>query len=326
MIKRGSPDLFDDSVTKPDDFDAFWEAVQGELDELPLDPHLRHIPERSTPEVDVFELHYTSLHGVRIAAWYCRPTTGYLDGPYPGLAVFPGYVSEPTLPKSWAKQGYAAIGVAPRGKLRSNAQFNPGYPGLLVHRLTDPNTYSYRAFYADALRAVDVLLELPEVDSSRIGLTGGSQGGALTLVAAALRRDVVTCGALAAPYLTGFMESAALTRSYPYEEINEYLRLYPDDRDQVRETTRYFDCLNFAPMITAPLLLHIGLMDDICPPETAYALARRLECDLTFHQFAGCGHEAGRYWETPVLEAYLAERLKPGAWSREDLASANATF
>lgn len=326
MTDRGRPDLFEDSVTKPEDFDAFWAQVQAELDAIPLDAHLRPVPERSTPEVEVFEVHYDSLQGVRIAGWYCRPAADHLPGPYPGLAVLPGYVSEPTLPKSWARQGYAAIGVAPRGKLRSNAQFNPGYPGLLVHRITDPNTYSYRGFYADALRAVDVLLALPEVDSTRIGLTGGSQGGALTLVLAALRREVVTCGALAAPYLTGFMESAALTRSYPYEEMNEYLRLYPHEREQVRQTTSYFDCLNFAPMITAPLLVHIGLMDDVCPPETAYALARRLTCDLTFHAFEGCGHEAGKYWETPVLEAFLAERLRPGGWFPGDLASAKATF
>ena len=70
------------------------------------------------------------------------------------LLIVPGYISEPTLPKSWAKLGYAAVGVAPRGKLRSNAQYNPGYPGLLVDNIIDRNTYSYRGFYIDASRAV----------------------------------------------------------------------------------------------------------------------------------------------------------------------------
>ena len=76
----------------------------------------------------------------------------------------PGYVSEPTLPKSWAKLGYAAVGVAPRGKLRSNRHFNPGYPGLLVNNIVDRHTYSYRGFYVDACRAVDFVLTRPEVD------------------------------------------------------------------------------------------------------------------------------------------------------------------
>src|SRR4029079_16076986 len=127
---------------------------------------------------------------VRIAGWYCRPRESFIAGQYPGLSIVPGYVSEPTLPKSWARMGYAAIGVAPRGKLRSNRQFNPGYPGLLTHNIVDRNTYSYRGFYVDAFRAVDFLLGQPEIDGSRIGITGGSQGGALTIVTAAVRSEI----------------------------------------------------------------------------------------------------------------------------------------
>jgi cephalosporin-C deacetylase len=311
MVVRGKPEHFVSSVTKPEDFDAFWAQVQAELDEIPPDLHVRHVPERSTPEVDVYELHYTSLGGLRIAAWYCCPKPEYLEPPYPGLAIVPGYISEPTLPKSWAKLGYAAVGVAPRGKLRSNAQYNPGYPGLLTDRIIDKNTYGYRGFYADALRAIDVMLTFPEIDPHRIGIHGGSQGGALSLVCAALRPEVIACAALSAPYLTGFMDAAALTRSYPYEEMNEYFRLYPDRVDAVRETVSYFDCLNFAPMITAPMLLYVGLADDICPPETAFALRDRLTCDVTLHAYEGAGHEAGAYWETPKVEAFLAEHLNP---------------
>jgi cephalosporin-C deacetylase len=310
-MRRGQPDQFVSSVTKPDDFEAFWERVQAELDEIPLAPEMVHIPERSTPDVDVYEIHYTSLHNMRIAGWYCVPKSHYIEGPYPGLAILPGYVSEPTLPKSWAKLGYAAVGVAPRGKLRSNSQYNPGYPGLLIDRIVDKETYGYRGFYADALRGLDFMLTRPEIDTSRIGVHGGSQGGALSLVTSALRPEIVKCGALAAPYLTGFMDSAALTHSYPYEEMNEYFHTYPERVDQVRKVVSYFDCLNFAPQITAPLLIYVGLADDICPPETAFNLRDALTCDVTFHDYAGCGHEAGVYWELPNVEAFLAEHLQP---------------
>ena len=124
--------------------------------------------------------------------------------------------------------GYAAVGVAPRGKLRSNRHYNPGYPGLLVNNIVDRHTYSYRGFYVDACRAVDFVLTRPEVDRTRIGVHGSSQGGALTITTAALRRDVITCGAAGAPYLCGFMDAASLTHSWPYQEINDYLRLYPE--------------------------------------------------------------------------------------------------
>jgi cephalosporin-C deacetylase len=298
-------------VRRPADFDAFWQEVQDELAATPLDPTVEPVPHRSKDAVEVYEIGYTSLDGVRIAGWYCRPRESWAEGPYPGLSIVPGYVSEPTLPKSWAKLGYAAIGVAPRGKLRSNAQFNPGYPGLLVHNIVDRNTYSYRGFYADAARAIDFLLSRPEVDPTRIGVHGSSQGGALTLTTAALRPDVITCGAAGAPYLAGFMDCAALTHSYPYEEINEYLRLYPEREAAVRSTLEYFDCINFAPQITCPMLIYAGLADDVVPPETAYDLAKAMTCPLEINDYERCGHDAGIYWEMPNVEAFLARHLKP---------------
>ncbi|HYJ13440.1 MAG TPA: acetylxylan esterase, partial [Thermomicrobiales bacterium] len=226
MTIRGLAKDHQTSVQRPPDFDEFWADSLADLATVPLDPSMEYLPYRSTDEVEVFEIGYTSLDGVRIAGWYCRPREGWATAPFPGLSIVPGYVSEPTLPKSWAKLGYATIGVAPRGKLRSNGQFNPGYPGLLIHNIVDRNTYGYRGFYIDAVRAIEFLQRRPEVDNERIGVHGSSQGGALTLTTAALLPDQIACGAAGAPYLAGYMDCADLTHSYPYEEINEYLRLY----------------------------------------------------------------------------------------------------
>ena len=311
MRTRGRPDQHQSSVSRPPDFEQFWDQVSAELDAIPLDPEMTPVPMRSTDEVEVFEIHYTSLDNVRIAGWYCRPRASYIAGPYPGLSIVPGYVSEPTLPKSWAKMGYAAVGVAPRGKLRSNLQFNPGYPGLLINRIVDRNTYSYRGFYADAARAIDFLLTRDEVIHDRIGVHGSSQGGALTIVTAALRPDTISCGAAGAPYLTGYMDCADLTHSYPYEEMNEYFRLYPERREQARQELNYFDCLNLAGWVKAPMLIYAGLCDDVCPPETAFALKEALSGEVTLYTYARCGHDAGNYWEMPHVEAFLAEHLRP---------------
>ncbi len=313
---RQPADQYRTTTVRPPDFDQFWAEIMAAAAEIPLRPSLEHVPMRSTDQVDVYEIGYDSLDGLRIAGWYCVPKESYLPPPYPGLLIVPGYISEPTLPKSWAKLGYAAVGVAPRGKLRSNRHFNPGYPGLLVHNIVDRHTYAYRGFYVDACRAVDFLLTRPEVDHGRIGVHGSSQGGALTVVTAALRADVITCGAAGAPFLCGFLDAIALTHSYPYEEIVEYLRRHPEREPLVRETLMYFDVINFAPMIRCPMLIYIGLADDVCPPETGYALYHALACPKELLAYPRCAHDAGSYWAMPKVKAFLAEHLKPAGVPR----------
>lgn len=299
------------SVRKPDDFDAFWADLMTQAAALPLDPEMTPVPMRSNDQVETFEIHYTSLDGLRIAGWYCRPRESALEPPYPALLLVPGYISEPTLPKQWARAGYAAVGVAPRGKLRSNRHFNPGYPGLLVDNIVDKETYAYRGFYIDAARAVDFVRSRPEIDHSRIGVQGGSQGGALTLTTAALRNDVITCGAAGAPYLTGYMDAASLTHSYPYEEMNELMRLHPEWEPRMRATLDYYDCLNFAPQIRCPMLISIGLGDDVCPPETAFDLLSALGCPTEHNAYARCAHDAGAFWESKNIADFLAKHLQP---------------
>ncbi|MCC6628610.1 MAG: acetylxylan esterase [Chloroflexi bacterium] len=311
-MPRPSPESYPSSVTRPADFDAFWAGVLAEVDAIPLAPTFTPAPLRSTPEVDTFDVRFTSLGGLRIAAWYCRPA-GH-QGPLPGLLIVPGYVSEPLLPKAWAAQGYATLSLAPRGKLRSNDRFNPGYPGLLTHNIVDRSTYGYRGFYADAYRALDVLCSRSEVDPSRVGVHGSSQGGALTVLIAALRAGQIACGAAGAPYLCGFMDSADLTHSYPYQEINDYLRLYPERATAARETVAYFDIINFAPQITCPMLVNIGLEDDVCPPETGFALARAMtQARVDFHVYPNCAHDAGSAFHGRLVSEFLAEHLRPGA-------------
>ena len=131
------------------------------------------------------------------------------------------------------------------------------------------------------------------MDSDRIGVRGGSQGGGLTLCTAAMRGEI-RAAAAGAPYLTGFMDAIELTSTYPYQEINDYLRLHPSSRERVERTLNYFDCINFADGITCPIIVNIGLQDNVCPPETGYALFRGIASqDKRLYAYDGEGHNAG---------------------------------
>ena len=294
-------------MRKPGDFDAFWDGVLAQASAIPLDVEMIPDPLRTSADVETFQVFYTSLDHVRIAAWYCRPAGR--SGRTPAIMLLPGYQMDPPIPKDWARKGYAALSVAPRGKLRSLRQYNPGYPNLLTHNIVDRHTYVYRGFYVDTWRGIDVLLSRDEVDPARIGVTGSSQGGGLTITTAAMRPEV-RAAAAGAPYLCGFMDAIALTHTYPYEEISDYLRAHPERRAQVEETLAYFDGINFADRIACPIIVNIGVQDNVVPPETGHALFERIGArDKRLYPYDGHGHEAGRYRHGAVVDAFFARHL-----------------
>jgi cephalosporin-C deacetylase len=295
---------------KPDDFDAFWEGVQGQAAAIPLAPEMVPDPLRTSDDVEVLQVFYTSLDHVRVAAWYCRPAR--TAGPTPAILFLPGYQMDPPIPKEWARKGYSALSVAPRGKLRSMRQFNPGYPNLLTHNIVDRHTYAYRGFYVDCWRGIDFLLSRAEVDAGRIGVTGSSQGGGLTITTAAMRPEI-RAAAAGAPYLCGYLDAIELTHTYPYEEINDYLRMHPESRRAVEDTVAYFDGINFADRITCPTIVNIGLQDNVCPPETGHALFNRIGAgDKRLYAYDGHGHDAGRYQHQAVVDEFFARHLLSG--------------
>ena len=306
-MAKAPADSYQSKVKKPDDFDTFWDGVMGQASAVALEPEMVPDPLRTSEDVETFQVFYTSIDHVRVAAWYCRPTRRAQR--LPAIMLLPGYQMDPPIPKEWARKGYAALSVAPRGKLRSNRQFNPGYPNLLTHNVVDRHTYAYRGFYVDTWCGIDFLLSRPEVDPGRIGVTGSSQGGGLTVTTAAMRPEVRAASA-GAPYLCGFMDAVELTHTYPYEEINDYLRLHPKRRGEVEETLAYFDGISFADRITCPIIVNIGLQDNVCPPETGYALFERIgAADKRLYPYDGHGHDAGRARHTAVVDAFFARHL-----------------
>ena len=177
--------------------------------------------------------------------------------------------------------------------------------------MTDRNTYSYRGFYVDAWRGVDYLLSRDEVDSSRLGVVGSSQGGGLTITTAAMRPEIKAASA-GAPYLCGYLDAAELTHTYPYQEITDYLRLHPESASDVEETLAYFDGISFADSIKCPIIMNIGLQDNVVPPETGYDLFNRTGSeDKRLYVYDGHGHEAGRYKHEAIIVEFFEKHLTP---------------
>jgi cephalosporin-C deacetylase len=308
MATEADLQSFVTQVTCPDDFDQFWAGVLGELAAIPLDARVESDPLRSTESVNVHQVTYRSLDGLDIFCWYAVPTEG--EGPFPAILNLPGYKSEPALRRDWGPKGVVALSVAVRGKLPSSQDFNPGYPGLLTHGVESRDTYSYRGVIADCVRGVDFLLSRPEVDSERIYCAGSSQGGGLTLITSALRPEI-KAGVSGYPFLCCYPESMQMLRSYPYDELSCYARTHPDHTDQMLETLRYFDAVNFAPRIKCPMVVGIAMEDEVCPPETSYAAYRLLGGESELWLFPDSGH--GNAHDYPAREAaWLEDRIGVG--------------
>jgi cephalosporin-C deacetylase-like acetyl esterase len=151
-----------------------------------------------------------------------------------------------------------------------------------------------RGIFGDALRSFDVLLDQQEVLISDVAVIGSGLGGALALAVAA-RRASVHAVAANTPLALGNPESFKPGLGYPLAELGDYLRMFPDRSDAVKQSTEDLDLLKLASHITAQVLLSIGTNDtSSCPLSFGKNLSEMIpDCDLRIYRGAseGGGHE-----------------------------------
>ena len=185
----------------------------------------------------------------------------------------------------------------------------PSSPGFLTRGVQSPETFYYRRLIADAVRAVETAAELPGVDPSRIVVTGKSQGGALSLAAAGLVPDLVSAVVSAVPFLCDIRRAVTVTDVNPYAEVVRFLRANPHLAAPVLSTLDHVDAVHFAKRVTAPAIVSVGLMDDVCPPSGVFAAFHELPEPKHLEIYEWDGHEGGRtFFDTLALE-FVDDRL-----------------
>ena len=301
---------------RPDDFDAYWDDALADLARVSDEVTLEAVSHPS-PIASCFDLWFTGVGGARIHAKYLRPRAQ--AGLGPGLAVFHGYrAGSPDwftlLP--YVAQGYSVVAMDCRGQGGKSEDVG-GAPGTtlsghIVRGLAgSPRDLLYRSIFLDCVQATRILMTLPGVDATRIGVTGASQGGGLTLACAALEPRV-RAAAPVYPFLSDYLRVWELDLAErAYAELRDYLRRFDPTHEQFGaffRTLGYIDVQHLAPRITAEVLMATGLMDDVCPPSTQFAAYNRIASRKQMVLYPDFGHESLPGNDDRIL-AFLAATL-----------------
>jgi len=283
----------------PDDIDEYWKKALDELDTFPWNVNMS-LSEFQAPYAECFDLYFTGVNGVRIYAKYLRPKES--KGKNPAIVEFHGYHGDSG---DWSgKLKYVAAGFSiasmdcrgQGGKSRDKIDVaGPTLEGHLIRGLEDgKEKLMYRSLFLDTVQLSRIVLNLPEVDEERIGATGGSQGGGLTLACAALEPRI-KYAAPVFPFLSDYKRVWDMDLDLDaYKELRTYFRKYDPLHEReydIFHTLGYIDVKNLANRIKGKVMMAITLMDNICPPSTQFAVYNRIESEkqnVIYHDY---GHE-----------------------------------
>jgi cephalosporin-C deacetylase len=309
--------LYRPEPREPADFDAFWERTLAEAHAHELRPRFDRV-ESGLALLESFDVTFAGFGGSSVRGWLHLPVQR--TGPLPGVVQFQGYgggrglVHQEVL---FALAGYAHLVMDTRGQGSAwspgdtpdpDGSGDPAHPGFMTQGILDASSYYYRRVFIDAVRAVEALRSHPGVDAARVAVTGGSQGGGITLAVGALAPDLLGA-APDVPFLCDFPRATTLIDEDPYGEIVRYLKVHRDHASRVSETLAYFDGVSMARRASAPALFSVGLMDRTCPPSTVYAAYNHYAGPKQMVEYPYNDHEGGAPFQERAKLAWLAERL-----------------
>ncbi|GAA0390590.1 acetylxylan esterase [Acrocarpospora corrugata] len=305
------------AVEEPGDFSAFWADTLSETRAHKLEATFEPV-DTGLELVEVYDVTFAGWAGDPVRGWFLVPAGR--PGPLPCVVQYQGYGGGRGLPHQWlywASAGYAHLFMDTRGQgsgwsvghTPDPAGSAPAHPGFMTRGIEDPHTYYYRRVFADAVRAVEAARSHPLVDPARLAVTGGSQGGGITLAVAGLVPDVAAAMP-DVPFLCHFQRAIEITSQDPYPEIARYLTVHRDKVAPVRRTLSYFDGVSFSRRATAPTLFSVGLMDQICPPSTVYAAYNAYAgTDKSIVEYPFNDHEGGGPFHEREQLAWLRARM-----------------
>lgn len=302
---------------KPHDFDEFWEKGLRELGRQSLDFEL--IPANFTSRVaKCYDLYFTGVGGARIHCQLVKPKNQRGQGP--GLVWFHGYHvnSGDWVDKlGYAAEGFTILAMDCRGQgglsIDTSQVKGTTLKGHIIRGIEEenPEKLYYRNVFLDTVQAARILFSMDYVDSERVGVHGGSQGGALAIVCSALEPRIKKTVAVY-PFLSDYRRAWELDiANSAYEEIHYYFKFIDPNHEREEELFNklgYIDIQHLADRIKSQVLWAVGMEDNICPPSTQFAAYNKIQSPKSMMVFYEYGHEYIRTFGDKV-HSFFSELL-----------------
>jgi cephalosporin-C deacetylase len=272
------PELIKPTTTDPADFDKFWDEGKAQLAKYPLDAKMEPLPGYSTANVDVYHVNFQNVGAVinktsRIYGILAIPKQANPNQKFPAVLHVPGAGVRPYRGSlALAEKGIITLQIGIHGMpvtLDQSVYDNLAAGALNLYmssNLDNKNTFYFRRVILGCLRANDFLMSLPQFDGKNLGVMGGSQGGALSVMTAALDSRVKG--------LAVWIPALADMTGYVYGRAGGWSHAFKDEQNRTKEkieTSKYYDTVNFARRLKVPGIYTFGYNDETCPPTSMFS-------------------------------------------------------
>ncbi len=288
---------------RPADFDQYWDSALAEMHAL--DPQVELVPAAfQAPFAECFHMYFTGVGGARVHAKLLRHRQATKPGP--ALLMFHGYTGDSgdfADKLSYVAAGFTVAALDCRGQgghsvdvggVGGNTQHGHIIRGLEDAVAGKPQNLLYRQIFLDTAQLARIVMDMPLVDANRVGASGGSQGGALTVACIALEPRVRRAAPVF-PFLADYRRVWEMDLAKDaYAELKEYFRHYDPLHQReaaLFEKLGYIDIQHLAPRIKAEVLWAVGLMDTVCPPSTQFAVYNKIASPKSLLIYPDFGHE-----------------------------------
>lgn len=304
-----SPDDIKPTVTLPDDFQEYWKNSMEKAAKVPMTTSIRRSEEQSN---DNFDVYYVKIQAYKPGTHvYGVLTVPKTPGKKAAILRLPGAaVRSFSGPSDLSFQGFITLEIGVHGipvdqdRELYAALSHDGLSDYVTRGIENRDSYYYKRVYMSCVRAIDYLCSREDVDTDRIAVWGGSQGGMLSIVTASLDKRVKAIFA----YFPAFSDVCGYYNGRSGGWPHLFRNPKEKDIDIKLNTIRYFDTANFARFVDIPGIYAFGYNDITCCPTSTYSAYNVIPGEKQLMIARDTGHWLYP-WETEKAMNWLKERF-----------------